>query len=185
MGRQKETVTLSFYRSMGVPFLISLIIIIGIASWGAYVTLLSEPSEDGFSWLLIIGAAVWLWISLLHDCSFRDWNYVKLSTSEITSNKLYKKNICTIDLNKPVYYSILKFAPGKHTMSEVLLISNTIFDVIEIEGYSYTSALEPFMRNNYDSKSQVVVYYNSKAKRYLPKENWIPVTHSGSPNVYF
>lgn len=185
MSRQKETVILSFYKSVGIPFLIFLIIIIGIASWGIYVTLFSEIPEDGFSWLLIIGAAVWLWITMLHDCSFRDWNYVKLSKSEIISNKLWKKNICIIDLDKPVYYGVVRFAPGKHTMSEVLLISNTIFDVIEIEDYKYTSALEPFMRNNYDSKSQVVVYYNTKAKHYLPKENWIPVTHSGSPNAYF
>ena len=34
MNRQKETIILSFYRSMGIPFLISLIIIIGVASWG-------------------------------------------------------------------------------------------------------------------------------------------------------
>lgn len=185
MNRQKETIIFSFYRSMGIPFLISLIIIIGVASWGGYVTWFSEIPEDGFSWLLIVGAAIWLWITMLRDCSFQDWNYVKLSKSEIISNKLFKKDICTIDLNKPVYYGIIQFAPGKSTMSHVLLISNTIFDVIEIEDYSYTSALEPFMRNNYDSKSQVVIYYNTKAKRYLPKANWIPVAHSGSPNVYF
>jgi len=93
-----------------------------------------------------------------------------VSVSETAiSSKLFRKNVCSVDLTQPVYYAVFRGREYRTSNHPYVVISNSWFNYYRVnkEDQSYLSV--------YGTSSQVAFPYNADTAPYCDFDHWICV----------
>lgn len=107
-------------------------------------------------------------------CRFRVFTHV-INEAECFRAFLYKKELCVVDKNKPIYYVKFTALLTRGVEREVVVISNQPFE------YKAPPLIRVFSRepkaliHTYNVKTQIAIPYNEKTKEILKFEKWCSV----------
>ncbi len=126
--------------------------------------------------LLIVMFLFWLFnftiiFGLVFCIQFRLFTYVRDEKNYFKSF-VFKKQLCVIDKNKPIFYVIFTGQVSKFVQEEFIVISNQPFKYIN------SSSIRIFKRDpkpllySYNIKTQIALPYDSKTNELLELEKW-------------
>lgn len=96
---------------------------------------------------------------------------------------LFRKKLCTVRKDKPIYYVIFKFGgvggpEGRYVTRNYIVMSNEPFEYYKAPSIRiFTWDKEPFLRA-YDMKKHIAMLYDGETMPFLEIEKWHAVHYS-------
>lgn len=112
---------------------------------------------------------------ILMCCRFRLFTYV-MDERDCFRAYIFKKKLCVVDKNKPIYYVKFTALLTRGVECEVVVISNQPFE------YTASPLVRVFSRepkaliHSYNVKTQIAIPFNEQTKEILEIEKWHSVT---------
>lgn len=88
---------------------------------------------------------------------------------------VFKKQLCIVDKNEPIYYIIFTGQVSKFVQEEFIVISNQPFKHIESPSICIFKRDPKPLLYSYNIKTQIASPYDSQTKEYLGLEKWTSI----------
>lgn len=132
--------------------------------------------------MILCAVIITVCITIVILPTMRYLTYV-IVTEDGFDSYLFKKKLCTVHKDKPIYYVIFKFGgvggpEGRYVTRNYIVMSNDPFEYYEAPSIRiFTWDKEPFLRA-YDMKKQMAMLYDEKTMPFLEIEKWHAVYYS-------
>lgn len=186
----KNTITkikiLPGFRKFYFPTLIGQLIIGIILTLISIMIILYDDRILGF---VLLTLSILIFGIIYIECLYwdiKDWNKLELSNNKLTSYSLRGKELCSVDFNKPIYYSNVCI-PGHGIihMKIVYIISNSYISMDNVPNVKPHPLLPingmPY-RYAFDNQTQILIFENKKIWNALPKDSWIYIEKNDNYN---
>lgn len=165
----KNKVVLSFYTRFA-----SIILLVLIITFSILLIFIDVAKTDGWKssipWFVLfflVASSVVLGFVFLGKL----WNHVIVEKDYITSYSLFLKKRCRVYLKDEVYYTILPWTMARERTIRVLVVSNHPIQ-IQLSTYEKEGDETLHFQTFLDASTQIPIYYNNKAKKTIPLEDW-------------
>lgn len=113
--------------------------------------------------LFPLGAVIWGFITV---CKYlRFCGIIITFTETAVTSKLFKKELCTVDLTQTVHYAVFHSADHALSTKPYIVISNKYFNPHNINKRNSTLS-------NHDTTTQIAFRYNAETAAYCDFDNW-------------
>lgn len=128
-------------------------------------------SRDKEVYIIVICALPFIIILIaMLLCSRRFLTYVIVEAHQTQAYSFFNKELCSINFDTQVYYSIFKSTEGGIYTKQFIAVSNVPFKYQPVYGASKIKFIQ-----HYDLKKQIVMPYNEKIIPFLKLDDWIKV----------